>query len=216
MKGHKWKKSICIVVSIFVMLTTSGCNTDESISYNDARISYINALDEQVSFYVKKDGESGNLYNDKHHTIMLMKYDHSDEIKHKWFGYQKSEFAVQDSNSKSSKAVIKKSLKDNEKYWLIAWLDSGHYKLSVVKKYPSSRDNVYRVRIFADSEYKVNVNDSFSFTTSKGEVSSYLTVDNCSSMTLEDEVIDLCGKDSGYSYIAVVSGERLVSLVKSD
>lgn len=204
-----------IILTTAILLFITGCDGD-ALSKNDATISYINALDEQANFYVKKSSNSGSIYDCKHKAISLMRGENSDEIKHKWFGLEKSELAVENTNNRKEQINIKEVLKDDRNYWLIAWLDGSDHKLSLFKKSSSSRDNLYRVRVFANNKLDVYLDDSNNklLTTEVGKVSNYFSVEKCTGLVVGDNNIDLCSGDFGRSYLAVVDDNGLITLVK--
>ena len=72
-----------LMLATAAIMFITGC-TDESVTNNDATISYINTLDEQATFYVKKSTDSDSIYHNKHKIVSLMPGEYSDEIKHKW------------------------------------------------------------------------------------------------------------------------------------
>lgn len=211
----KLKKSILLTSILATSSIISGCN-DEAITYNDSKISYINALDEQATFFIKENGASGDVYSNKHRVISLLKETASGEIKHTWFGFKQSEIAVEDTNTRSHYTSIKKTLRDKRNYWTIAWLDNNDYELSIFEKNTSNEDGVYRVRVFSDGQYPVYINGKTNreFVTKEGEVSDFFSVENCTELKIADNNIDLCKGDLGKSYLAVVDKDGLLSLTE--
>lgn len=61
-------KLIGIILTTEALLFITGCDED-ALSNNDVTISYINALDEQASFYVKKRSSSGGIYSSRGSSI---------------------------------------------------------------------------------------------------------------------------------------------------
>ncbi len=204
-----------MILTTAATLFITGCD-DDSITNNDATISYINALDEQATFYVKKSSVSASVYDNKHKTVSLMRGDSSDNIRHKWFGLEMSRFAAEDTNSRDEQVSIKELLKDDRDYWLVAWLNGRDYKLSLLRKSSSDRDGIYRVRIFANDKLDIYLDgsDSKFLTTKVGYVTDYFSVEKCSGLVIEDNEIDLCTGDFGRSYLAVVDDNGLISLVE--
>ena len=201
-----------IVISL---LTLTGCN-DDALSNNSATLSYINALEKQVSFYAKMSSDSKSVYDSKHRVATLVKGEHSDEIKHKWFSIQDSVIAVEDANSRDEQVSIRYRLKDDRNYWSVAWLKNDEYKLSLFRKASSNRDGLYRVRIFANDELDVYQGDNTVklLTTKTGEVSDYLSLDKCTDLIIEDNTIDLCSGDFGHSYLLVVNSKGLIVMAE--
>jgi hypothetical protein len=215
LKSNIWS----VALTAIVMLSVTGCNTD-AITKNDSRISYINALDEQATFYAKKravvDNNSDSVYHSKYKVASLISGDYSDEIKHKWYLLDGSRFAVEDTNTRDKRVSIKKRLKDDRNYWLIAWLNAGDYELSLLRKSSSNRDGLYRVRVFANDSLAIYVDGSNSqlLTTKVGEVTDYFSVESCTGLIIEDNEIDLCTGDFNHSYLAVVDDSGLITLVE--
>ncbi len=214
MKFLKSKISAMMLTAAAAIFIT-GCDSDATTN-NDASISYINALDEQATFYVKKSSASTSVYHNKHKTVSLMRGDSSDEIRHKWFGLEMSRFAVEDTNSRDEQVSIKKLLKDDRDYWAIAWLNGRDYELSLLTKSSSDRNGLYRIRVFANEKLDIYLDGSSSkfLTTKVGDVSDYFSVEKCTGLVIEGNEIDLCSGDFGRSYLAVVDDDGLVTLVE--
>jgi len=193
----------------------AGCS-EESLTNNDANISYINALNEQATFYVKESTDSGSVYDNKYKTVTLMSGEFSDEIKHKWFGLVMSNFAVEDTNTRDEQKSYNELLRDNRDYWVIAWLKNNDYKLSLLRKSASDNEGVYRIRVFANEELDILLDGSNDelFTTEVGQVSDYFTVEKCTGLVVGNNEIDLCSGDLGRSYLAFVDASGLVALVE--
>lgn len=204
---------ILVTLSLCIL---SACKTSDSISNNDTQISYINALDEQASFYAKKDSNSSNVYDDENYVVSLLKNEVSEAVKHRWFSLERTSFSVEDTNSRSIRTRIKSTLKDKNNYWLVAWLKENNYQLSLLKKVRSNRDNIYRVRLFTTDRFKVYIDDSENhhIVTSRGEVSPFITVSDCSGLQVGDNHIDLCSVDPGSSYLVIVNEDGLIAVAK--
>ncbi|XPF95022.1 hypothetical protein ACM9HF_03120 [Colwellia sp. RE-S-Sl-9] len=211
----KLKKNLVLASILATSSIISGCN-DEAITYNDSKISYINALDEQATFFIKQDGASGKIYNNKHRVISLLKETASGEIKHTWFGFKQSQIAVEDTNTRSNYTSIKKTLRDKRNYWTVAWLDNNDYELSIFEKETSNMDGLYRVRVFSNGQYPIYINGNTTNTlfTKKGEVSDFFSVEKCTELKIANNNIDLCKGDFGKSYLAVVDENGLLSLTE--
>lgn len=204
-----------IASAVITLFTLTGCN-DDALTNNSATISYINALDKQATFYVKKGSDSSSVYSNKYKVTTLVQGDYSDEIKHKWFGIQDSRFAVEDTNSRDEQVSIDYRLKDDRNYWSIAWLKNDEYNLSLFKRAPSNRDGLYRIRIFANDKLDVYLGASTtkSLTTETGQVSNYLSLDKCTDLVIEGNEIDLCSGDFGHSYLLIVNADGLIAMAE--
>ncbi|MDU0353926.1 hypothetical protein RS130_08285 [Paraglaciecola aquimarina] len=209
------KRKINLLFSMSFLAMLSAC-TEEALSNNDAEMSYINALDEQATFYIKKSSNDRDIYDSDYRTISLLSGEASYDIEHDWFSYEKSYIGVEDTNTRSEQVYISTNLRDKRSYWVVAWLDNRDYDISVFQKRKSNMADVIRVRIFANDRYAVFIDGSnaSSFITDKGEVSDYFSVHNCSELSVENNNINLCSADFGLSYLAVVDEHGLVSLIE--
>lgn len=214
MKFLKNKISAMLLITASIV-SLSGCN-DDAVSNNDATISYINGLDEEATFYIKKSSASSSVYHNKHKAVSLLSGDYSDEIRHKWFGLEMTQLAVEDTNARDEQVSIKQLLKDDRDYWLISWLNGRDYELSLLKKASSNRDGLYRVRVFANDKLDIYLDGSNSkfLTTKVGEVSDYFSVEKCTGLVIENNEIDLCTANFNHSYLAVVNDDGLITLVE--
>jgi len=208
-------RTSALVLATVTTMFMAGCS-EESLTNNDANISYINALNEQATFYVKESTDSGSVYDSKYKTVTLMPGDFSDEIKHKWFGLVMSNFAVEDTNTRDEQKSFNEMLRDNRDYWVIAWLKNNDYKLSLLRKSASDNEGVYRIRVFANEELDILLDGSNDelFTTEVGKVSDYFTVEKCTGLVVGNNEIDLCSGDLGRSYLVFVDASGLVALVE--
>ena len=202
------------IIAAVVLLSITACG-GEGVSNNYGDVAYINALNGQASFYVKKDSESASLFANKNKAVTLLRGSYSDPIRHKWFGYENSDFGVENTNNRDNQLSMEKSLRDSHDYWVIAWLEGNKTRLSLLKSTPSDRSDLYRVRIFANKELDVYVdgNQTKIFTTKVGDVSSFIDIKSCTGLVVGQNEIDLCKVDFGGSYLAVIDEEGLVSLV---
>jgi hypothetical protein len=208
------KKMVSMILTAS-MISLTGCN-DDAITNNQATISYINALDEQATFYIKKSSASSSVYSNKHKVVSLMSGEASNEIRHEWFGFETSRLAVEDTNGRDEQESITELLKDDRDYWLIAWINGRDYKLSLLKKSSSDQDGLYRVRVFSNEKLDIYLdgNETKFLTTKVGEASNYFSVEKCTGLVIEDNEINLCTVDFNRSYLAVVDAKGLISLVE--
>ena len=207
---------ICKVLIGAIVLTSITACDDEAISKNDADVGYINALGDQANFYSKKASESSHLFDSGNRTVTLLQGASSEQLRHKWFGYEYTFFGVENANNRDNQVSMDRLLKDSHDYWAVAWLNGSKAKLSMIESVSSDQNDIYRVRIFANKELDVYVDDSLtkSLTTKVGEVSPFLDIRTCTGLVVGQNNIDLCQVDFGDSYLAVVNEVGLVSLVK--
>ncbi len=217
------KKLLMPILSVSIMLLLVGCGDDviedvaEAFTNNDAGISYINGVDEQVNFFAKNSTSTKSLYNDDYKVTSLMSKEKSNDIRHKWLGLTESQFAIENSNNRSERQSISKKLKNNQGYWLIAWQENYIHQLSLLQKSSSDHDGQYRVRIFSNQKLNVYINGSpkILLTTRVAEASDWLTVEHCRGLIVGDNEIDLCQTGNlGKSYLAVINQDGLISLAE--
>ena len=203
-----------ILLTAAAVLFISGC--DDVTKKKEATISYINALDEQASFYVKKSSASGSIFNSEHLATTELRGDYSDGFKHKWTGVEKNQLAVENTNTREYRANMQLSLDNNYNYWLVAYLEKKEYKLSFFQKSSSNRADSYRVRVLANDKLDIYIDGITSkhLTTKTGQVTEYFSVEKCTGLVIEGNSIDLCTGDFGRSYLAVVNKDGLISLAR--
>lgn len=188
-----------------------------TLTNHKATIGYINATDIPVSFYAKNTGVTTSIYHDDNLTITLLEQQASENITHRWLGDSVSDFGVREANYRSKSATLSSTLADKQSYWLVAWLNDNSFELNHLLKTSDNKDGVYRVRLFSNSvqDVYVNGNSSAELTVQKGQVSQYVTVNDCAALVVGDNEIDLCQSGNlGKSYLAVVNEQGLLVLVE--
>jgi len=181
----------------------------------DANISYVNAIDDATTFYLKSRLYVKSVYDNDFEIIELTTGNASQPIKHKWSSSgHKSIFAIENSNSGKNLTDIKYNLDNNESYWAVAWLDNNDETISVFEKNPRNQSDVFKVRIFANASLEVVIlgNDNTLPNTVSGEASDTYTLNGCADLFVGGKEIDLCTLgDFGKSYLAVVNEDGLIS-----
>lgn len=181
----------------------------------DANISYVNAIDDATTFYLKSRLYIKSVYDSDFEIIDLTTGSASRPITHKWSSLgHKSLFAIEDSNSGKNYADFTYSLDNNESYWAVAWLDNNTETISVFKKKPLDKNDVFKVRIFANATLDVVIlgNDQNLPNTVLGEASDTYTLNGCADLYVGGKEIDLCALgDFGKSYLVVVNKEGLIN-----
>lgn len=223
LSGKLIKKLSVPALSVSLALSLFSCGGDvvedvvESLTNNDAEISYVNAVDQQLTFFAKNATSTKTVYNDEHDVVTLMTGEVSDEIKHKWLGLTKSEFGIENTNYRNERHSISEHLKNNHHYWLIAWQEVQEHQVTILEKSSSNSDGQYRVRVFANQRLDVYVdnNQNKTLTTDVGKISAWLTIAQCTGLTIGGNEIDLCqAGNMGKSYLAVVNQDGLISLAQ--
>jgi len=181
----------------------------------DANISYVNAIDDATTFYLKSRLYAKSVYDNDFKIIEITTGTASRPIKHKWSSSgHKSIFAIENSNSGRNLTDIKYSLDNNESYWAVAWLDNNEETISVFEKKPLNQSDVFKVRIFANASLEVVIlgNDNTLPNTVSGEASDTYTLNGCADLYVGGKEIDLCALgDFGKSYLAVVNKDGLIN-----
>ena len=213
------------LTSLALVTMLSACGGSDSsdgsgggvLTNNKASIGYINATDIPVSFYGKNTSITTSLYHDDNLTVTLLEQQSSENLPHRWLGNSVSDFGVREANYRSKSATLSSTLADKQNYWLIAWLNGNSFALNQLIKTSDNQDGVYRVRLFSNSVQNVYVNGNTSaeLTVQKGQVSQYVTVNDCTALMVGDNEIDLCQSGNlGRSYLAVVNEQGLLVLVE--
>jgi hypothetical protein len=215
-------KKIVFLSGLIIGLSACGSSYDDILDtmekkYN-AKISYINAVADSTTFFLKSNRYTKDVYNSDYRVVELGVNESSREITHEWAsGGESSKFAIEDTNSKVNLDTTKLSLEHKEKYWAVAWRDSSNDVISVFKKKISDTDGVYKIRVFANSKLPVKKRDSDTnlTTTVAGEVTSVYTIEGCADLFIGGKEVDLCQQgDLGSSYLVVVDSEGLITYTK--
>jgi len=223
MKKFNVKTVLCTtVMSLFLTACGGSDKYDKSVDKleqnRSSELVFVNAMDEMVTFYVKNSIKWKKIFDDNHNILDQAKYSSSEPIKYTWHNdLNKTDFGVQDTNSKVNKAQVEAELKNGIDFFVVSWESSNEYKISVLEKKPSNTSDVFRIRVFTDSDMSIKINgsDEVVAIAKKGEVSSAFTINNCSdSLQVGNNHIDLCqGGDIGQSYLVVVNsnGKQLIT-----
>lgn len=227
MKKFNVKAVLCTtVMSIFLSACGGSDKYDKSVDEleqnRSSELVFVNTMDEMVTFYVKNSIKWNKIFDDNHKILDLVKNSSSEPNKYTWHddlknvNLNKSYFGVQDTNSKVNKAQVEFELKNGIDFFVVSWESSNEYKISVLEKKPSNTSDVFRIRVFTDSDMSIKINgsDEVVATAKKGEVSSAFTINNCyDSLQVGNNNIDLCQGDIGQSYLVVVdsNGKQLIT-----
>jgi len=228
MKKFNVKAVLYTTVMSLVLTACGGSDKyDKSVDKleqnRSSELVFVNTMDEMVTFYVKNSIKWNKIFDDNHEMIQLAKNDSSKPIKYTWHkglkktNLNKSYFGIQDTNSKVNKAQVEFELKNDIDFFVVSWESSNEYKISVLEKKPSNAPDVFRIRVFTDSDMSIKINgsDEVVAIAKKGEVSSAFTINNCSdSLQVGNNYIDLCQEgDIGQSYLVVVdsNGKKVIT-----
>jgi len=212
---------LVIAVAIVVTLTACGDTADKIIDNTETNrstnVSYINALDDNTTFFLQSDIYSASVYESQFKIIELMSVEVSEEIQHDWInGANESVFAIENAITNGSRVSQEIGVNEYSKYWAVAWNNTDGNMLTVFEKKVNDKADMYSVRLLAASA--MTVKDSFSneslATTEPGVVTASFEVSGCSDLVVGDNEIDLCTIGMvGHSYLVVVSvdGQTVVS-----
>jgi hypothetical protein len=219
---HQCQK-LAIALAMVVTLSACGGDTVDKIIDNtdtnhSTRVSYINALDDNTTFFLQSAIYNASVYESQFKTIELMSAEVSEEIQHDWInGANESVFAIENSITNDSRVSQNIDINEDASYWAIAWSNTDESKLAVFKKKVSNTADMYSVRLLTTSE--MTVKQSFSndnlATTEPGIVTVSYEVAGCSDLLVGDSEIDLCSIGMvGKSYLAVVSIDGQIVVVQ--
>lgn len=222
-KIKNYVKKTALISSLIIVLSACGGSdkydksVDELEQNRSSELVFVNTIDEMVTFYVKNSIKWNKIFDDNHKILDLVKNSSSEPNKYTWSDdLNNSYFGVQDTNSKVNKAHVEAELKNGIDFFVVSWESSNEYKISVLEKKPSNTSDVFRIRVFTDSDMSIKINgsDKVVATAKKGEVSSAFTINNCSdSLQVGNNHIDLCQGNIGQSYLVVVdsNGKQLIT-----
>lgn len=222
MKKFNVKAVLCTtVISLFLTACGGSDRYDKSVDEleqnRSSELVFVNTIDEMVTFYVKNSIKWNEIFDDNHKILDLVNNSSSEPNKYTWHNdLNNSYFGVQDTNNKVKKAQVEVELKNGIDFFVVSWESSNEYKISVLEKKPSNTRDVFRIRVFTDSDMSIKINgsDEVIAIAKKGEVSSTFTINNCSdSLQVGNNHIDLCQGDIGQSYLVVVdsNGKQLIT-----
>ncbi len=204
--------SIALLFGVAAALSGCGESTDELDDKltHQANMSFINSLDYMADFHVKKRsisiGYSGLFDSDNiaagdvEANAVGSRYNYSYKVINNMIN-----LGVKDSINANKEERINTTLSNNDDLWVIAWQSSGKRALSVIDKKQNNTADVFNVRLFANGEYDVSIDDKKVLTTKKGSVTAFLAVSNCANgLKVANQAIDLCAGNFGASYLLVV------------
>ncbi|PKH87615.1 hypothetical protein [Colwellia sp. Bg11-28] len=219
---HGIKTALTIGLIIGVTACDDESAIDKVVDKMDKKysteISYINAVNASTTFYAKSNLYTRGVYDSDFKVVNLLENKVSRKIDHKWSSHgHKFEFAIKDTNSGARTADVKYNVQNKGKYWAIAWMDNNSDVLSIFEMKPSNQNDVFRVRVFANTALSVKIlgSDADFTETIAGEVSETYTINNCADLYVGGNEIDLCQQgDFGQSYLVVVDSQGLITYGK--
>ncbi|TMO03119.1 hypothetical protein [Pseudoalteromonas sp. S558] len=201
----------------------SGCGEssdelDDKLTH-EARVTFVNSLDYMADIHLKKrnisTGYSGLFDND---TIISSDVASNAVATTYRYSYKAINnminLGVKNSITANQEERITKTLSNNDNLWVIAWEAAGEQTISVVNKKQNNNADVFNVRLFANGNYTVLIDNTKTITTEKGKVTDYLSVSSCANgLKVADKFIDLCTGNFGTSYLLVVdsNGKRVMA-----
>lgn len=218
------KKIKSSTLALSIVFAVTGCGSDKiDKSLDDAdkdksaNITFVNALDEMASFHVQIKALSRDVFSDKDKAADVAINEISSPYKYAWSdSLENTTFGVRDTNSQTKKSKLDQKLTADSNVFAVAWLSGANYKLSVFEKHTSVQADVYNVRIFANAEMSVKINDSDQVvkTTEIGKVTQKFEINNCATgLQINGNYIDLCTVDLGKPYLVVadLNGKRIIT-----
>lgn len=215
-----------VLMTTILCTVLSACSKDDiDESIDDAEknrtsdIYFVNSLDETATFYVKNGLMVNDLFKSQFDRGDVAKNSVSNVFRYDWNdNHDDTEFGVRDTVSLSESAKLTHDLKNNTDFWSIAWNSDGNnprYKLSVIEKRASNQSNVFSIRVFANSEMAIRINDSNNIVanTEAGKVTSVFRIENCATgLKIDNNFIDLCQGEFGKSYLIIAdkNGKRVM------
>ncbi|SFD26873.1 hypothetical protein [Pseudoalteromonas denitrificans] len=213
-------------LALSIVFTVTGCGggsdkvdtllDDLTPKDKSANITFVNALDEMASFYVQIRDLNRDVFSDEDKASDIAVNEISSPYKHAWGeSLNNTTFGVQDANSQTKKDTLNQELTADSNVFAVAWLSGTDYQLSVFDKQASDKADVYSIRVFANSQMSVKINDSDQVvqTTEIGKVTQRFEVNNCETgLKVSGNYIDLCTLDLGKSYLVVAdtNGKRVL------
>jgi len=210
-----------------MMVLLSGCGNDtidKIIDASDkprsAKISYINATDQEMDFHLKSPVYNSGVYETKHFVASVLSHEVSTAKSHNWVDFSnkdKAEFAITDTNSKTIKIKSNFELVDNKEYWSVAWLNNSTYQQTNFAKQRKDEVEKYTIRVFANEALALQrLDESVVFnTTEAGIVSDSFTIDNCNDLLVGGNQIDICATAEVLSsYLLVVNKQGFIVVVR--
>ena len=220
--NNQQHKKLAVTLVMAITLSACGGTADkiiDNINTNQStNISYINALDNNTSFYLQSAIYNASVYESQFKTIELMSGEVSEVIPHDWIdGANESVFAIENSITNASRVSQDANITEQADYWVVAWSNVNESKLAVFEKKVSNTADMYSVRLLTTSEMSVKQsfsNDSLAIT-EPGVVTASFEIEGCADLMVGGNEIDLCSMGTaGQSYLAVVSEEGQIVVVQ--
>ena len=219
----KFKKTALLVAISFSLLGCGGSSLDRIVDDIDtdrqAKISFVNALDEMADFHAKVDYLNRDLFDNRQKAKTVINNETSD-FSFKWIdnGTQRSSFGVRDTNTNTTSVKIDTDIDNNANYWMIAWLDGGNYQLTEFKKSTYSETDRFVVRVFSNTVLPVRINEVNDVVAmmEKGKVSVPFSINNCAAgLNVGGNNIEFCNQaEFGKSYLAVVDSDGKITVIE--
>lgn len=212
-----------LTLAVTIILGACGGGTTDKIidqidTEHSAKVSYINALDDSTTFYLKSTVYNSGLFDSQFEIVDLMESEVSEEIVHEWInGANQTMFGIENSYTSDSRASDVFDLEDNENYWAVSWDRLGENKVSVLHRMKHDLPGFYSVRIFTTSEMIVKNYFSDENLTSAltGIVTAPISVEGCGDLLVGGNEIDLCHVGTaGSSFLAIVDQNGQVVVVQ--
>lgn len=198
-----------------------GCRIEVNVGlgiYDDADIRFLNNTDLSMTFFIKNEVESGNVFDSKFEIATVNSQRFSDDIRYRWLKENPvNQFASQDTNSRLIGQSLTANIRDNRDYWVVSWLLNNNYRLSLFERRQNDTEGEFQVRIFANQELQIDLNNqsSTSIFTQVGQVTPYYSIAQCGDLTVGGIAIDLCQTgEIGGSYLVVVDANGLVVVAR--
>lgn len=210
------KQSVLLLLGVMGMVACSD-KIDKSIEdrpkNRDTALTFVNALDDDVRFYLQPQVMIGDVFQDKYQATELLKNDYS-HYRYGWNDdHDNTTFGVRDNNSNTKKRKLDARVKDGGRTWVVAWMRGSEYELSVFDKSPRNQNNRITLRVLASVDMDIALNGIVVSRAKSGVVSNHISLEHCSgSLSLANHPIDLCQQDYGRSYLIVAdkNGLRVV------
>jgi hypothetical protein len=221
LKIHKQIKHLSIACALIATLGACGNSTldkivdkvEKNVSTN---ISYVNALENSTTFYLKSSVYNANVFAERFKIEELLAAQVSENHEHQWIkGASQSVFAIENSITNGSRVSYNTELNENSDFWAIAWNEANDSVLSVFEREDNNKTGVYSVRIFTTAKLAVkeyDSNDTLGIT-EPGVVTTAFEIDECSDLIIGENEIDLCQVatlGNSYLVIADTTGQILV------
>lgn len=220
----KTSRCLFLVTLCSSLLLLSACGesdkiADEILEEIDtdayADIAVVNTLDRAVAVHVKSELFNREVFNSDFKRLDVLAEDVSENYRYEWVSdNDKTDLGIQDANNGENRVSKEVTLDDEEDYWVVAWQDGQSRAVNIFEKEQAPEVDRYKVRVFADGAYTINIAGADLAATIQGEVSGAYSIVNCDELTIADTAIDLCTLGTaGKSYLVtyIESGKFFVS-----